>query len=306
MNKEYNPHSFNDLLDIIPNKKRGEVGDNKSYYIKRPFPGSILLEKDFPLTFNQSITRDSFEWCVGDTEEDFETRLKDAPEDWKYREEKVNYILNSSGFRAPDWKDVDWGNSIVLLGCSCVYGVGIDDSETLDKFLSKELGHPVINLGVPGGSNELICLILANLLTYFKKPKAICIGWTTTDRAIYYQKGMHYNVGPWDIAEYPARSNVSSNGINRTEQYLTLFLDPYNEIGKANQWGKFAKVMCGDIPEFQWSWFQESAHATRSTFVPWLSEEHDKWAKARDCQHPGTKTMEHTAKALAMKLSPLL
>jgi len=64
--------------------------------------------------------------------------------------------------------------------------------------------------------------------------------------------------------------------------------------------------MCGDIPEFQWSWFQESAHATRSTFVPWLSEEHDKWAKARDCQHPGTKTMEHTAKALAMKLSPLL
>ena len=66
-----------------------------------------------------------------DTREMFAESLKKNPEDWYYRTHEVKYILNSEKFRTKEFKDIDWKNSIVLIGCSCTFGIGVTEEDTI-------------------------------------------------------------------------------------------------------------------------------------------------------------------------------
>jgi hypothetical protein len=39
---------------------------------------------------------------------------------------KVTYTTNSDHYRCPEWDQIDWNSSILILGCSVVFGVGVD------------------------------------------------------------------------------------------------------------------------------------------------------------------------------------
>lgn len=63
----------------------------------------------------------------------------------------LTYDINSHGFRTKELDSFD-SNSIMLLGCSMTFGIGVHEETTFAHHLSKYLDDPIINLGYPGGS----------------------------------------------------------------------------------------------------------------------------------------------------------
>ena len=117
-----------------------------------------------------------------DSYEEFKKILKKSPPDWIYRTKKITFNHNSLGFREKELDLVDWNNSIVILGCSHVYGDSIAEEDTAARVLEKQISMPVVNLGVCGGSVELA---FYNSLVLYKMgvmPKAIIQNWTELDR----------------------------------------------------------------------------------------------------------------------------
>jgi len=65
----------------------------------------------------------------------------------------IIYNINSHAFRTQELDDVfDFTESIMCLGCSMTFGVGVHNETTWAYKLGQELNLPVINLGIPGGS----------------------------------------------------------------------------------------------------------------------------------------------------------
>lgn len=122
-----------------------------------------------------------------DNEVRFKRNLLIQPKDWKYRTKEIIYNLNSQNYRTSEWEDIDWADSVVALGCSNVFGVGLAEDETFCFKLQKMLKRPVINLGYGGCSNDLIVNNCALLINNFKTPKIIIIGWTAMSRLTYYE-----------------------------------------------------------------------------------------------------------------------
>jgi len=65
----------------------------------------------------------------------------------------IIYDVNSHGFRTRELDDLfDFTESIMCLGCSMTFGIGVHNETTWAYKLGQELNLPVINLGIPGGS----------------------------------------------------------------------------------------------------------------------------------------------------------
>lgn len=109
------------------------------------------------------------------------------------------YILNSDGYRTEEFESVDWANSVVILGCSEVFGLGLDECHTVGSFLSDLLQLPVVNLGV---SSSSIMFSLHNSLILnqsYPIPKAVVHLWTEYSRVVsYHHHGLTHH-GAWDL-----------------------------------------------------------------------------------------------------------
>lgn len=116
----------------------------------------------------------------------YKKNLKTQPENWYYRNNKINYTINSWGYRAKEFDQIDWKNSIVIFGCSHVFGVGVDDKHTISSFLEEMVGIPVINMGVSGSS--IGCALHNSLMLYkkYEKPKMVIYSWTSLMRSLFY------------------------------------------------------------------------------------------------------------------------
>lgn len=85
-----------------------------------------------------------------DSSANLQKQLMVQPENWYYRDKEVVYTLNSQGYRAPEWKDIDWENSVVFMGGSQIFGVGNTDSDTIPHLFSVLTGVPSVNLSLGG------------------------------------------------------------------------------------------------------------------------------------------------------------
>jgi len=83
------------------------------------------------------------------------------------------YNLNSQGYREQEWNQIDWNDSIICLGCSHMFGVGVELEQTIPYKLSKKINVKCINLGIPGGSNFFSSINSAKLINYDIKPRAV-------------------------------------------------------------------------------------------------------------------------------------
>jgi hypothetical protein len=149
-----------------------------------PAPGTPI--KPGPILFSGS-----------DSEDFYKKNSEKMPEDWLYHNKSVSYTLNSEGYRAPEFDTIDWSNSVVLFGCSCVYGVGLDDSDTISAQLEKLINVPVINMGAGGSSIDHAYynqLILSNIVP---KPKAVINVWTSSSRVTCFTPQALFQLGPW-------------------------------------------------------------------------------------------------------------
>jgi hypothetical protein len=153
-----------------------------------PFPNTLVHNYGESDVINRTSVVGSWDFYGMDTYELYKKNLKTQPEDWFYRHNDVKYTLNSYGYRTKEFEDINWKESIVMFGCSHVFGTGNDDNHTIPYFLEQLTGIPVINLGV-GGASIQFCL--HNSLMLYKKygvPKSVIYFWTGMSRHLLYQK----------------------------------------------------------------------------------------------------------------------
>jgi hypothetical protein len=206
-----------------------------------------------------------------DTEELYQKHLLSQPNDWYYRNNTVTYTVNSQGYRCPEFNQVDWANSIVLIGCSNVYGVGIDDVHTLDKELSKLTNCTVINLGAGGTSIQYSLYNAVILRELYPTPKAVVQIWTGIHRYTQFMEDNKvHNHGSWNYSiddKYNTDINLSTHG------YLNI---------------KASKYMWSDTKYYEASYFIDTAELANC----------DKLRKidlARDLSHPGIESTKQSA-----------
>lgn len=233
-----------------------------------------------------------------DTEFNFEINLTNQPSDWLYRTKPVRYTLNSQYYRCEPFENIDWYNSIVIFGCSNVFGVGVDDADTISSRLKEITGTNVVNLGV-GGSGQQISLYNTVILKNNNiKPKAIIHVWTDSMRPFSADKdyNIHYN-GPWNNFGFPKDTPASI--LNE------IFVESKSHAVSAMFNRMTVNSLYPDIPiihatHFKQMWDEQNFKYSNlpMLFLPLKDS-------ARDCQHPGIESNKLAAKLLHEELIKL-
>jgi hypothetical protein len=279
---DYENSSFND-------------GKYNQSFVPIKFPG-YLNNEDHPFTYCHALTYSdngeiSYNWSRSDSPDLFKKNLLTASSDWRYRTQQVVYKKNKSGYRTYEWENIDWKNSIVIIGCSNTYGVGLDETETISYKLEHLTGRMVVNLGYPSGSNDLILQNSVSLLEKFPIPYALVFNWTTTDRFRYFYRQGYHDLGPWNNAD------LHQNNVNLHKLYTLSVYDEYNLLVKNYNIGKTAKVLWQDKTKYiTLSYFGQAAHYMRA----------DKFFEidngARDMIHPGHENSQQVAEYIFNRL----
>jgi hypothetical protein len=286
---DYSKHHFNDNKFVL----------KKVWAKEHPvdFPGYIE-NADHPFTYCNSLThlvkgKPSDNWSGTDSPELYLNNLKTAPLDWRYRSKKITYKVNSSGYRTREWKDINWKESIVILGCSNTFGIGLDEDETISYMLESKINRPVINLGYPSGSNELILNNSVALFENFGAPYGVVINWSTPDRMRYFFKDGYLDLGPWNHDTYDS----FQDGVDIDKLYKLSTLDENNVISKNYYISRTANsIWSGRTKYVTFSYFGISAHYSRADEFFTIDN------GARDMLHPGHKNSEEVANFLYEKL----
>jgi hypothetical protein len=110
----------------------------------------------------------------------------------------VTYNLNSNRYRAIEFHQVDWKNTVVLFGCSNTFGEGLNEDDTISARLSCLINKPVLNLGVSSSSMLYSLYNSALLHKYFTPPKAVVQLWTEYSRVTYFNELGLEHLGTWN------------------------------------------------------------------------------------------------------------
>lgn len=216
----------------------------------------------------------------GDNRKDYKNFKKKFGPDWYYYNKEVSYVMNEKGFRERSFNDVDWSNSIVILGDSCVSGTGNTLEDTISKQMEKILdGIPVINLGVSGTSIEFSCFNSLALFNNYPRPKAIVQVWTGLHRYIELtpeKNSINYTI------HLPTRKNnycMRHNWLERNKLYVE-----YDRTIWSNK-----------IPRVEASFNKDTAEKLNVNFLKTID-------LARDNDHPGYKSNKLAAKIIVENL----
>ncbi len=196
------------------------------------------------------------------------------------------YTLNSNKYRTREFADIDWNESIVVFGCSNVFGSGLEENETLTYNLEQMSGYPVINMGQPGSSPFHALYNQMVLKELQVQPKAVINVWTSTERITYFKNTETIPVGRWSA--------------DREEQYLVnLYASWTEELHNPVAYGKVAQRICRlfwkDIPHIEGTYFPQTA---KTLGVPNLR----RVDASRDGGHPGPRTVYESAKVFHYQL----
>ena len=171
----------------------------------------------------------SYFWGM-DTESLYKSNLEKLPTDWIYRNKQIKYTTNSAGYRAQEWYKLDWANSILVLGCSFVFGDGVDDTETIPFYMEKILGIPTINLGA-GGASQLWLLHNSTILyENYPCPKAIVFVWPDQSRVLRYNNFQPARESVWNGNQL--NSYFEQYNRNRNPEAMAYF----NRLLAKNLW----------------------------------------------------------------------
>ena len=291
-------HLLNDGKYTTPDfaRIRGPLGHEHPAY----FP-EYIESKEHPFLFCASITypgdHNGFDirWSGTDSPITFEKNLQEKGPSWKYATKEIFYDVNSSGYRTYDWADIDWPNAIVLFGCSVTYGVGVATDETLAYYLEQKTGRQVVNLGYPGGSNQVIATLLSILIEKYPTPYAVVLNYTTGDRYRHYFKNRYVDMGPWHLRIDPAAHEMVDL-TNISVAFEQRYMDRYNELSENYCLNKMCRAMCKNTKLVTLSYFEYMAHIMRTDFMVPTEK------GARDLLHPGSESHFVTAAEIAKRL----
>lgn len=208
-----------------------------------------------------------------DSKKKFLENLRSADRTWEYRSNPIEYKVNSNGYRSAEWEDVNWTESIVLLGCSHVFGEGLHFKNTIGEQLSILMNRPVINLGACSSAMDFSFYNSLILKKHYPTPWAVVHLWSGYDRLTLYKSDREtIPLGPWEDDLFFKRwVRFPDNSLNHSAQF------PY-----------ISRLLWSDIKYYEASFFEETSLNYDCDFIPY----HD---FARDLSHPGKFTAKETA-----------
>lgn len=262
------------------------------------FPGRVnWLGTDKKSRFQDNLRRD----VLGNQIQEFVGRT-------------LNYTLNSEGFRAPEFTDVTWSDSVAVIGCSMVFGDGLDDGETLTAQLSEIIGRPVINLGITGASSEL-CLYNSQILRdHYGEPAQLIVIWPTVDRITeFHAQGCRCH-GVWltrDSEAIARQPRLYQQIRSQAENYgdladIARWTEVYKTVNAEARHRDFSHVMNTQLISAIWgsglkqyTWSPATQALTGCELLTWEPGD-----LARDLIHPGRATIRQWAEQIAGSLQP--
>lgn len=239
------------------------------------------------------------EWHSTDQESLFEKNLKIVSNEWVYRSKKIYYKFNSQGYRCPEWTDIDWKNSILLIGCSYTLGVGLAEEDTLAAVLSAIVNRPVINLGVGSSSNHLMLHNSFSLVDSDIIPNQVIALFSDVSRATHFKEdGSIKHYGNWIYPTHKHHQQDAKLTMPQfTEQELT-FYKQWIQNENSDVYGNMAARSIENLWKSAGVPFMGV-----SAYHGQLSNRYHKLPaiidKARDLMHPGLLTIKHWAEDIA-------
>lgn len=79
----------------------------------------------------------------------------------------LSYQYNPQGFRCPDLNNFLGKPVNIALGCSFTEGVGLPVESAWPSLIEQQVEHPVLNLGLGGGSTDAVARVLTNVSGLF-------------------------------------------------------------------------------------------------------------------------------------------
>jgi hypothetical protein len=151
------------------------------------------------------------EWFSVDSEISYANTLKLEGDNWEYKDKPITYTFNQNGYRCPNWSEIAWQDSIIIIGCSNTFGLGLNYNDTAAHLLSQSLTTPVINLGVVGSSNHLMLFNSIKLIEQQIKPKAVILLFSDTSRYTHFNLDNNSikSLGHWSLSDSPVKKVAS-------------------------------------------------------------------------------------------------
>jgi hypothetical protein len=204
-------------------------------------------------------------------------------EHWDYFDKLITYKFNSQGYRAAEWTDIDWKESVVLFGCSNVLGEGLAEEDTITAQLSKLLQRPVVNLGVSGTGMSFSFYNSTMLYKNLPTPYAVVQLWSNCNR----------------IELYTADKTKINTPITcyNTEFYRNWILNEENPNTHMYMIAQASRYMWESKTRYyELSLFDETADILNCTHIEYADH-------ARDRGHPGIETAKLAAENIAANIS---
>ena len=219
-----------------------------------------------------------------DSAENFQENLKIMPDDWYYRTHEIIYDVNSEGYRTEEFNQIKWNESIVIIGCSNVFGIGLETEHTIPVKLSKMLSVPVVNLGYPGSSIAVAFHNNVMLKENYPKPLGVVNFWTHHARCVYYSNELqHFTHSTMEPGNYMDIWNRDATHARVNAKIMS----------------KATRLLWSDTAYADASIFKDTADIIGCEYI-----EADR--NARDRGHPGIEKAEHMAHRFATKLKEQL
>jgi hypothetical protein len=234
------------------------------------------------LQFLRNPTATSGLFAGMDTSDYYKNNLQKMPDDWHYRTKEIYYKTNTLNYRTVDFENVSWKDSVVVFGCSNVFGIGLAEDETIDYQLSLLLDCPVINMGA-GGTSMMFSLHNQLVLHNIEQPKAIINMWTGIERLTIFDKDKAVNI------------TAHSHNHFSKELFKLWNYYPTHSLSFSLMLQQMSVALWKDIPHVEVTLFESTANDLNCEFLRWED-------KARDLQHPGPVTILNAAKSIAKRL----
>ncbi len=201
--------------------------------------------------------------------------MKKFGKGWYYYQKDISYVQNSHGFREKELDEVDWSNSIVVLGCSMVWGCGNAIEDTIPYILQETLGIPTVNLGVSGAGLDLSTYNSLFLHNHYPRPKAIVHIWSGMARYMEFKPDNGHRFIVPSHQDYCISHNWESKNKLLVELERTVWKDK--------------------VPRYEGSFF-------KSTSEKLNIDQLERFDNSRDQYHPGYMSNQSAAKTIAQNL----
>lgn len=137
-------------------------------------------------------TAENTPWLDSDSLELFQQNIARLPQTWAHRASIINYEINSTGHRSPEWTAVDWTRYMLAIGDSETMGIGLGHDQLWSTQLALSLSLDSVNCSEPNITHrDIVNRVTELMLGAPSLPRLIVVQWPSLQRESYTYQGQH-------------------------------------------------------------------------------------------------------------------